>query len=626
MAREGPVRGDVLAGKYVLVRRLGAGAMGVVWVALNNLTDRQVALKLIRHNLSGSEEVNARLLREARACGRIEHRNVVQIFDVGQTPDGDPFLVMPLLSGETLAQRIEREGPIAELEACRIARAIAKGLAAAHAVGVVHRDLKPANVFLHNEAGSDEPVVKLLDFGVSKVAQYTDAASSLTGVPLGSPAYMSPEQARGLREVDHRSDLWAYGVVLFEMLVGARPFDGPTPFAVVDQLLREEIPRLDAILPEAHPRLVSIVAGCLQRDMAQRLDDATRLAKWLKPLESGSADTKTTKPWQRALDIAEPKARTSAPSHERLVGLDDEDDEDNEDHGGDHGDGEDDGETQKERGRKERQPGSSRRLFDGDEELTQLIGEQDTRVLKAAPSEPDAQPQPVATWDAQTQVLERAPVDEQSDREHATPLQQPAVEAPAAEPQSAADPQPRPVGPSAPALQPTHVTSTSPLTANRQALVAPGAYPTVSDAQAQAGKLRQRVTLLVAAVVLAGTVTIVAVAMRSGESFPAPGADSDAGSSQTATPTSATIDDPAETSSTTGTATIEATSSPRVESSGSVETSSSTGDSDSSGTASKSAAPPVPSEKRPTKSPPRRPPKRPSRTPDWRIGIPDDPG
>ncbi len=309
---ERPDRGVVLGGKYVLVRRLATGTMGELWVALNNLTDRQVALKLIRPALVGHEEVRARILREARAAGRIEHRNVVQSFDVGQTSDGDPFLVMPLLVGENLAERIERQGPLLQQEACRVARVIAKGLAAAHAQGVVHRDLKPANVFLHMEEGSDEPVVKLLDFGVSKVAQLSDAASSCTGVPLGSPAYMSPEQALGLREVDHRADLWAFGVLLFEMIAGERPFDGPTVFAVVDQVLRGAIPRLDAFVPEVHPGLAELVARCLERNVAQRLADAAELVEALRPLAEGPRGPIVSD----ALDAAfePPMMRASAPS------------------------------------------------------------------------------------------------------------------------------------------------------------------------------------------------------------------------------------------------------------------------------------------------------------------------
>jgi serine/threonine protein kinase len=221
--------GDRL-GKYRLTRRAGGGAMGVVWAAVNEDTHKEVALKLLPVS---DAELRRRLLREAKACGRLDHRNIVTIYDVGTTPGGDPFLVMQLLSGETLARRLERERRLPPAVAAGIGAAIAAGLGAAHAAGIVHRDLKPENIFLHREPGSPGEVVKLLDFGVSRLELSGDAINTATGVLVGSPVYMSPEQARTSKEVGPRS----LGAVLFEMLAGQRPFQGRT---VADALALDE--------------------------------------------------------------------------------------------------------------------------------------------------------------------------------------------------------------------------------------------------------------------------------------------------------------------------------------------------------------------------------------------------
>jgi len=247
--------------------------MGVVWAAVNQLTEREVALKLIPS--AASKDVRARLLREARACGRITHRNVVEIYDVGETADGAPFLVMQLLSGETLQARLVREKRLPQALAVRIGGEIAKGLVAAHGAHIVHRDLKPGNIFLHSEGG-DDFVVKLLDFGVSKLLT-RDVSSTTTGSAIGSPAYMSPEQAKGLKDVGPRADLWALGVVLFEMVAGRRPFDGETPYAVVAEILSGEIPLLEVAAPGTDPQLCALVARCLERDLMRRVSSATEV-------------------------------------------------------------------------------------------------------------------------------------------------------------------------------------------------------------------------------------------------------------------------------------------------------------------------------------------------------------
>ncbi|MCK6376969.1 MAG: serine/threonine protein kinase, partial [Zoogloea sp.] len=197
--------------------------MGLVWAAVNELTSREVAIKLI---VKSTPDLRHRLLREAKACGMLSHRNIIEVLDVGQDENGDPFLVMPLLQGETLKDLLDRQFRLDVPVAAQVARDVARALAAAHAATIIHRDLKPANIFLHQEPGTEGLVVKVLDFGVSKNLSAQESMATVVGGLLGSPAYMSPEQIKAARDIDVRSDIWSLGVVLFEMLSGRRPFQG----------------------------------------------------------------------------------------------------------------------------------------------------------------------------------------------------------------------------------------------------------------------------------------------------------------------------------------------------------------------------------------------------------------
>ena len=248
--------GAAIAGKYRLLRPLGKGSMGEVWAALHINLGREVALKLI---YEGSPELAARLKREAQACGRLEHPNIVRVYDFGETDGGDPFLVMEMLAGETLADRLARRQRLPLGEAVSIALDVARALRAAHEAGVIHRDLKPANVFLCQRPEGE--TVKVLDFGVSKILSVDDMSVTTTGALVGSPAYMSPEQARALREIDPRADVWSAGVLLFEMLTGQRPFPSPTVVGVVADILAGPIPTLASVLPGVDPRVEQLDVG-----------------------------------------------------------------------------------------------------------------------------------------------------------------------------------------------------------------------------------------------------------------------------------------------------------------------------------------------------------------------------
>ncbi len=273
--------GAFLAEKYRVTRMLGRGSMGEVWEATHTLTERRVALKVLADD-ARNVEARARILREARACGRIQHRNVIEVFDVGETDDGRPYLVMPLLSGETLEQRLEAQGPLPEPAAVAVTLAVARALSAAHALGIVHRDLKPGNVFLHDDGGADGPEVKVLDFGISKILSRDEAAFTDAGRAVGSPAYMSPEQARGVPDVDARTDVWALGILLFEALTNALPFPGETPYAIVGHILHGAMPDIDALLPDARPSVRDLLKRCIVRDRDQRVLSARDVAGWLE--------------------------------------------------------------------------------------------------------------------------------------------------------------------------------------------------------------------------------------------------------------------------------------------------------------------------------------------------------
>lgn len=271
--------GAAIAGKYRLLRPLGKGSMGEVWAALHVDLGREVALKLI---YEGSPELAARLKREAQACGRLEHPNIVRVYDFGETDGGDPFLVMEMLAGETLADRLARRQRLPLGEAVSIALDVARALRAAHEAGVIHRDLKPANVFLCQHPEGE--TVKVLDFGVSKILSVDDMSVTNTGALVGSPAYMSPEQARALREIDPRADVWSVGVLLFEMLTGERPFPSPTVVGVVADILAGPIPTLASVLPGVDPRVDQVVRRCLTRALDQRMPSAAALIEALAPV------------------------------------------------------------------------------------------------------------------------------------------------------------------------------------------------------------------------------------------------------------------------------------------------------------------------------------------------------
>lgn len=217
-----PQPGKLVAGRYQLVAKVGEGGMGSVWRARHVELESEVALKLMSPSIAEQPEALKRFLREARAAARLTSLHVVQVFDYGV--DGStPFLVMELLHGENLRERIDRQGALSPQATLRVMRHACRALEKAHAEGIVHRDLKPENLFA---AHQEEEIVKVLDFGVAKLsAAGAPSSNTRTGAVLGTPFYMSPEQARGIKAVDHRADVWSLGIIAFECLTGRLPFD-----------------------------------------------------------------------------------------------------------------------------------------------------------------------------------------------------------------------------------------------------------------------------------------------------------------------------------------------------------------------------------------------------------------
>jgi serine/threonine-protein kinase len=291
-AEQGPLvtpfaTGDIIADKYEVVDVLGAGGVAYVISALHLELGEMVALKFLRPESLVHEEVVARFASEARAVARIKSEHVAHVFDVGSLPDGGPFIVMEYLEGKDLANVLAERGKLPIKVAVDYVMQTCEALACAHASGIVHRDIKPENLFLTQQAGSVE-CIKVLDFGISKSALGVDALGggrkhAKTMLPMGTPGYMSPEQIRACGAVDARTDIWALGCVLYELLTGATAFDAPTQMQLSAAILERSIRPLRKLLPEAPAELEAILNKCLEKDVEARYRDVAELARVLYP-------------------------------------------------------------------------------------------------------------------------------------------------------------------------------------------------------------------------------------------------------------------------------------------------------------------------------------------------------
>ena len=265
--------GSVIRQRYEILEQLGVGGMGVVYRARDRRLERTVALKFLPPALSAEPQAKRRFLTEARAAAALEHVNVCTVYEIGETDAGQLFIAMALVEGESLRRVIER-GPLPAAQAVDIARQLAGALGSAHAHGIVHRDVKPGNVML-----GPSGVVKLVDFGVAKLEGLVVTTG---GVTPGTAAYMSPEQVRG-EDVDHRTDLWALGVVLYEMLAGQRPFGGGTDATVAHAITTREPARLRSLDPSVPAALDELVARALTKDRERRFQSAGEMLSALQP-------------------------------------------------------------------------------------------------------------------------------------------------------------------------------------------------------------------------------------------------------------------------------------------------------------------------------------------------------
>lgn len=263
-----PLAPGTMVGEYRVDRKLGAGAFGAVYSGEQPLIGKKVAVKVLHRKLSAEPEAVSRFIAEARAVNRIRHRNIIDIFSFGTLNGLQHYFVMELCDGETLGQLLDREGRVGLARALPIFRGIAEGLDAAHEAGVTHRDLKPDNVFLAAEKdGSFFP--KLLDFGVAKLVEGGQAHKTATGVAMGTPRYMSPEQARG-RKVDHRTDIYALGVLIHETLTGRPPFDGESVMDVLMKHMVEPPPPMSRVCPDLPEQLDAPVLAMMAKSASAR--------------------------------------------------------------------------------------------------------------------------------------------------------------------------------------------------------------------------------------------------------------------------------------------------------------------------------------------------------------------
>ena len=279
--------GDVIADKYEVERVLAAGGMGVVVAAQHRQLRRRVALKFLLPELCAKQEVVDRFLREAQAMTTIQNEHVARVLDVGTGSDGLPFMVMEFLEGEDLGQCLDRRGNLPVQEAVDFVLQAMEALAEAHSHGFVHRDLKPSNLFV-TKRPDGSPLVKVLDFGISKAISQDAEAKALTQTHglLGSPLYMSPEQIRSSKKVDTRADIWTLGVILHELVTGVPPFEADNVAAVLAMIIAEDPTPLDQAMPDPPPGLAEVVAKCLKRDREQRYKTVGDLAEALRPFAS----------------------------------------------------------------------------------------------------------------------------------------------------------------------------------------------------------------------------------------------------------------------------------------------------------------------------------------------------
>jgi serine/threonine protein kinase len=268
--------GSTVSGRYRLISLIGEGGMASVWQALDETLQRSVAIKLLYFRAHRDPQlIVEHFLREARIAASIQHRNVVNTVDFGTTEDGVPYMVMELLSGESLAARMERAPRLGMEELVRLASLTLRGLAACHEAGIVHRDLKPANIFLQQDGEGWYP--KILDFGISRslaASELVSVVATQQGLVIGTPHYMAPEQARGEAEIDKRADIYSMGAIIYEGITGQLPFDAPTPSELLVKIMSSAAPSMQSVRADVPELLSDCIAQAMAPDREHRFVDA----------------------------------------------------------------------------------------------------------------------------------------------------------------------------------------------------------------------------------------------------------------------------------------------------------------------------------------------------------------
>ena len=307
--RDGLV-GTVLQDSFQLTRLIGQGGMGTVYEGKQLRLNRRVAVKLLARELASNEEALARFHREAEVTSQLGHPHIVQVFDFGTAPSGEPYLVMEFLEGEDLDQRIRRVGRLPFASVLHIVRQVASALSSTHAKGIVHRDLKPANIFLV-EAEGETDFVKIVDFGISKVRAATVQITAASMV-MGTPSYMSPEQAAGRTDrIDQATDQWSLACIVYELLAGRGPFVGDTVQSLLYQVVHQEPPSLTALTPGLPAEAEATIRRALSKQQGDRFPSINAFARALTDTSPGIAEITDA---GRAAPTAQLPAATRAPS------------------------------------------------------------------------------------------------------------------------------------------------------------------------------------------------------------------------------------------------------------------------------------------------------------------------
>lgn len=305
LTRALPEFGQVLAGKYRLVRKLGEGGMGVVFEAEHIRIKQRVAIKMLLPDVLDIPDVVSRFEREARAAGQLRSENTARVLDVDVSEDGMPYMVMEFLDGFDLSQVLEQRAQLPVGLAVDYVLQACNAMAEAHAAGIIHRDLKPSNLFL---VGGERGTVKVLDFGISKVENDKDNRVTATTTVVGTPLYMSPEQVRSAKHVDARTDIWALGIILFELLAGKTPFEGSMTAAAA-AICIDEPPPMKQFRQDVPPDLAEHIRVCLEKDPANRFPNVQSLAVAIAPFGTGAV---------RSPDSSQPNIVLPRPSTRKL--------------------------------------------------------------------------------------------------------------------------------------------------------------------------------------------------------------------------------------------------------------------------------------------------------------------